>query len=71
MHTHIQAHAITCTRRRLCACVQVDACVAKVNCEAATGGKDEAWGGRAHVLYDFAPVSARSTARRQATPTIP
>lgn len=35
---------------------KVEACAAKVTTDGAQGGKDEAWGGRAHVRYDWLPV---------------
>ena len=41
---------------------KVEACAAKVTTDGAQGGKDEAWGGRAHVRYDWLPV--RPTDRR-------
>jgi len=34
---------------------KIDASAAKVQTEAGTGGKDEAWGGRAFVRYDWIP----------------
>ena len=36
---------------------KVEACAAKVATDGAQGGKDEAWGGRAFVRYDWLPVS--------------
>ena len=36
---------------------KVEACSAKVTTDGAQGGKDEAWGGRAFVRYDWLPVS--------------
>ena len=35
---------------------KVEACAAKVATDGAQGGKDEAWGGRAFVRYDWLPV---------------
>ena len=39
---------------------KVEACAAKVTTDGAQGGKDEAWGGRAHVRYDWLPVGLYS-----------
>ena len=38
---------------------KVEACAAKVTTDGAQGGKDEAWGGRAFVRYDWLPVRGR------------
>lgn len=44
---------------------KVEACATKVQTDGAGGAKDEAWGGRAFVRYDYLPVSLHWSSRER------